>query len=63
LVLLICGLPCASGCGDSQENGMIDNPKDATKSQDSQDSMKNYMKQMQSKGMKPGMKTAESPKK
>jgi hypothetical protein len=37
---------------------MIDNPQDATKSHDAQDSMKAYMKGMQAKGTKPGMKTA-----
>ena len=47
-----------SGCGNDSGEGMIANPKDATKSQDSQDSMKSYMKSMQTKGMKPGMKPA-----
>ena len=52
------GAFCVSGCGNDSGEGMIDNPKDATKSQDAQDSMKAYMKNMQTKGMKPGMKSA-----
>jgi hypothetical protein len=51
-----CGL---SGCGDGGgSEGMLDEPKDVTKTPDAQDSMKSYMKSMQSKGMKPGMKTS-----
>jgi hypothetical protein len=56
--LVSSGLLCLSGCGDDAGNGMIDNPKDATKTPDAQDSMKAYMKSMQTKGMKPGMKPA-----
>jgi len=50
-----CGL---SGCGDGGgTEGTVDNPKDVTKTPDAQDSMKAHMKSMQSKGMKPPMKT------
>jgi len=50
-----CGL---SGCGDGGgTEGTLDNPKDVTKTPDAQDSMKAYMKSMQSKGQKTGQKT------
>ena len=61
--LLFSATVCLSGCGDDQGSGMIDNPKDVTKTPDAQDSMKGYMQQMKNKGMKPGMKTVEAPKK
>jgi hypothetical protein len=49
-----CGL---SGCGDGGgTEGTLDDPKDVTKTPDAQDSMKAYMKSMQTKGLKPGMK-------
>jgi len=54
-----CGL---SGCGDGGgTDGTVDNPKDVTKTQDAQDSMKAYMNSMKTKGMKPGMKTSGKP--
>jgi hypothetical protein len=49
-----CGL---SGCGDGGgTEGTVDNPKEVAKTPDSKDSMNAYMKSMQTKGMKPGMK-------
>jgi len=56
--LLLCGTICLSGCGSDQGEGMVQNTTDPTKTPDAQDSMKAYMKQMQTKGMKPGMKSA-----
>ena len=56
-VLLFGGTLCVSGCGDDQGTGMVNGAKDATKSQDAQDSMKSYMQSMKTKGMKPGKKS------
>jgi len=43
-----CGL---SGCGDGGgTDGTVDNPKDVTKTQDAQDSMKAYMNSMKTRG-------------
>jgi hypothetical protein len=59
LTASVCGL---SGCGDGGgTEGTVDNPKDVTKTPDAQDSMNAYMKSMQAKGRKPGMKTSAKP--
>jgi hypothetical protein len=57
LLLVVGGAACFSGCG-GEEGGMVPDAKESSKTPDAQDSMKAYMKQMQSKGMKPGMKPA-----
>jgi len=56
--VLLLGTFSMSGCGSDQGSGMVENPTDPTKTTDAQDSMKAYMKGMQTKGMKPGMKSA-----
>jgi hypothetical protein len=37
---------------------MVENAQQSSKTPDAQDSMKAYMKSMQSKGLRPGMKTS-----
>jgi hypothetical protein len=62
LAILSSGL-LLGGCDSGQGTGMIENAAEnpAAKS-DAQDSMKAYMKSMQTKGMKPGMKDAAARK-
>jgi len=59
---MLVGTAFVIGCGGGDDNGMVQNATDPTKTRDAQDSMKSYMKQMQTKGMKPGMKS-EAPAK
>jgi hypothetical protein len=56
--LLLGATICVSGCGDSQTEGTVQGVGESSKTPDAQDSMKAYMKSMQTKGMKPGMKSA-----
>jgi len=57
LVLSLTSAFCLGGCG-GQQVGMVENAKESSKTPDAQDSMKAYMKSMQNKGMKPGMKAS-----
>jgi hypothetical protein len=62
--LLLGGTFCVCGCDSGQGTGMIENAaENPAANADAKDSMNAYMKSMQTKGMKPGMKGAAPSKK